>query len=161
MGLFDKLKQVKNFVTGGGAEICILPHSEEFDGNEPLRFTIQCQVKDADISVNKVYFKVRATEHIDAEGYEIEHEEDGSVEVERERVKQSIITYKDEVLVTGEQMLEANNSYEWEVALELPVEEVNSTYRGVNCTHEWEVYAGVDVTGNDPDTNWQNITVWF
>jgi hypothetical protein len=158
MGLFDKLKQVKNFVTGGGAELTIVAAEEVFNGNEPLRFKLQCQVKDAELSVNNIYFKIRATEEVVAEEIEVEME-DGELEVEKERVRQKVITYQDELVVDGEQTLEANELYEWDVEVELPVEEVNGTYRGRNCVHEWEVYAGLDIAGNDPDSNWQNITI--
>ena len=64
MGIFDKLKSVKNFVTGGGAEV----HAQLPDvlvRGESATVSIRAEIKDASMDVSSVYINVRASETID------------------------------------------------------------------------------------------------
>ncbi|MEN7549279.1 hypothetical protein AAG747_15250 [Rapidithrix thailandica] len=158
MGFFDKLKQVKNMVTGGGAVVNVAPANQISDGNEPVSLTISCQVKDADLSVRNVYLKVKAIEEVVARDIDIAREEDGELRRYQEDVSNTVETYSTEIQVAGAETLEANQSYEWTVDLEVPAN-INGTYRGRNATHEWKVYAGLDVSGNDPDSDWVTIEI--
>ena len=65
-----------------------------------------------------------------------------------------------EQIVHGADDLKANTSYDWEAQLELPSES-NGTYHGHNARHEWEIFAGLDMSGNDPDSGWVAFNVYF
>ncbi|UZR98697.1 hypothetical protein [Chondrinema litorale] len=158
MGFFDKLKQVKNMVTGGGAVVNVAPANQINDGNEPIAFKISCQVKDADVSVRNVYLKVRAIEEVVCRDTDIARDYDGEIRTIQEDVTNTCETYSTEIQVAAAETLEANETYEWIVEFEVP-SNLNGTYRGHNALHEWEVYAGLDVAGNDPDSGWVTFEV--
>ncbi|MEH0155918.1 hypothetical protein V6R21_17360 [Limibacter armeniacum] len=153
MGFFDKLKAVKNMVTGGAAEVVAsIEHDGELSVGEPFNIKVQALTKDADLKIGKVYLKLRAVEHIEAEGIEVEYE-GGEREVEHEIVKKTVETYNHEILVDGPQTMEANETYEWNVEVTIP-EKCNGTYNGVHAEHRWMFFVGLDAFGNDPDSGW-------
>lgn len=158
MGFFDKLKQAKNFITGGGAVVNIRTGESICDGNSPIKFFIEVVVKDADVNMNNLYLKVRALEEVTVRDTDHRENEEGEHVTESELVTNSHETFSSEVQVTGAETLEANKTYNWEYEFELP-QNVYGTYRGHNAVHIWEVYAGVDMSGNDPDSGWITFEV--
>lgn len=174
MGFFDKLKQAKNFVTGGGAKVYIDTPTTGFRRGEMANITIKADVKDADLNVANVYFKIRAVETSKAEGNASGNRSTGqgsgmgaaavrgvasnTGNSGRQVFTSTANTFNHELIVEGQTQLEGNQSYEWTASFEIP-NNVNPTYRGVNATHEWQVYAGLDCRGNDPDSGWVKIEV--
>ncbi|PWJ42797.1 sporulation protein [Sediminitomix flava] len=152
MGFWDKVKQVKNMVTGGAAEVVVLFHENELELGKPFNITIKAQVKDVDLAIDKVYLKLRAEERVEGEGVEIEYEE-GETEIEREIIHLRTTTYEDKLMVEGPMTLEAQQVYEWNVQLVIP-EDLNGTYKGKFAWHEYALFAGLDAAGNDPDSGW-------
>ena len=47
----------------------------------------------------------------------------------------------------------------WEATFQIPESE-NPTFDGQMIGHTWELPAGLDVTGNDPDSGWFQFEVW-
>ncbi len=161
MGLFDKLKQAKNFITGGAAKLSVSTEEEWSDASKPIKITVHCDIKDADCKVRKVYIKVRAIEEVIARDVDLARDEGGNVRRYTEDVRNTVETYHSgEQIIAGEQTLNANEHYEWTAEIELP-EESNGTYHGQNARHEWEVFAGLDMSGNDPDSGWIPMYVYF
>jgi len=153
MGLWDKIKQAKNFVTGGGADVSITFESMEVPVGGSMKIKVTALVKDAPLKMDKAYVKIRARETVQAK--DRDHNNGRST---TETVRNSVDTWKHEMPISGGQQLEANQSYEWEAEIQIPNGN-NPTYRGRNAWHEYEVFAGLDVPGNDPDSGWQQITV--
>lgn len=155
MGLLDKLKQAKNFVTGGGAKI----HIEQLSAYAPeagsLQLKISCEIDDAEISINNVYLKVRAEERVVVEDYDFEI--DGHSR--RERIFRDTVTFEDTIVIADAQTLAANSSHQWEVDLKIP-EDAHGTYSGIHARHVWEVQAALDKSGNDPDSGWIEIEIY-
>lgn len=158
MGFFDSIKSAANFITGGGATVNVATAEQMNNGNEPIPVQIQVVVKDSDIDVRNIYLKVRAVEYIETVQQEVEIEADGDVEVENEHVTLSHETYNTELIVDGAQTLEANETYTFETEISLP-HSVPGSYYGHAAKHEWSIYAGLDIAGNDPDSNWVSIHV--
>lgn len=158
MGIFDKLKQVGSFFTNGGATLTIRPVNQVSDGNQPVQLLITCAVDDKDLDVKKVYLQIRATEKVTVRNVEKAKKTGDRVDTKREDVSASSQTYKTEIQLSGPQQLTANQSYEWPAEFQVPAH-INGTYRGPNASHEWSVYAGLDVAGNDPDSNWVQIEI--
>ena len=158
MGLFDKLKQAANFVTGGAATVNVRPVNQVNDGNGPIELEIQARAKDVKCNVRNVYLKVRAVEEVVAKDIDLARDEGGQVRSVREDVRNVYTTYETEIQVAGAQELEANQSYDWKVSIDIP-QNMNGTYRGYNARHEWQVYAGLDMAGNDPDSGWVDLEI--
>ncbi len=156
MGFFDKLKAVGNAITGGAANVSIVVDGEPVLG-EPFNVIITADVK-SDVKVDKIYLLVKAWEEVKAEGVEIEYE-DGEMEVEKEMVHKVVDTFNAEIAVDGAQELSAGEKYEWVVEVNVPTEH-NGTYRGVHARHEWQLFAGLDAFGNDPDSGWVGFEIY-
>lgn len=151
MGFWDKVKSVTNMVTGNSAKVYL--EFVEPSLEEPFKVLIHAQVKDADISINNVYLRIRGVEHVIAPDVDMVREADGSVERYHENVEHSEETYETEMIVAGAEELEGNETYTWEAEVQLPPNAL-PTYLGRNAKHEWFFYAGLDMRGNDPDSNW-------
>lgn len=158
MGIFDKIKQAANFITGGGAVVSVYPENQISSSDEPIKIFISCQIKDADIKMNKVYLEVRAIETVEAQDVDVVIDYDGDKRTVRENIRNSVETFKTEIHVADAATLKANQKYEWEVTLNLP-QNIYGTYRGRNAFHLWQVFAGIDVSGNDPDSGWVEIEI--
>lgn len=155
MGFFNKLK---NFVTGGAATVSVRPVNQVNDGNSPIKVEIRAMVKEEDCDIRNVYFKVRAIERVVARDIDLARDEGGNIRRYREDVHDSFTTYEVEMQVDGAQTLKGNQTYDWNVEFEIP-HNVNGTYRGRNATHDWEIYAGLDMAGNDPDSGWVDLEI--
>ena len=159
MGFWDKVKSVKNMVTGGGAEIIVATEQTENSLDQPLIIHIKAMIKDADIKIDKVYLYIRATEEVVARDIDMVRDRDGDFERYVEDVSNTVQTFKTEIVVDGPQTLDANETYEWTTEVDLP-SNLNGTYRGENASHEWEMYAGLDAFGNDPDSGWVRFDIY-
>ncbi|WP_196888970.1 hypothetical protein [Aureivirga sp. CE67] len=158
MGLFDSIKKATNFITGNGADVKIYQNpgvNTKTNGFLPL--IIKIRIKDNNIQMNSLYLKVRATETVDVSKIEYEFE-DGEMEKDLERIKKNVETFSNSFEVSGSQILESGTEYTFEFNCPIP-NNVSLTYRGVHAQHKWEFFAGVDCSGNDPDSGWNEIEV--
>jgi hypothetical protein len=156
MGFFDKLKAVTNFITGGGAIVTVQTLEQVTAVDKPFAILVRVAVKDTDLSARRIYLQIRATEQVHVDDVDTDFERDGRIESRRESIDRSVVTYQTEIEVAGSQTLQANQVYEFETEILLP-DDVNPSYYGQNARHIWEVYAAVDVTGNDPDSGWHEF----
>ncbi len=54
--------------------------------------------------------------------------------------------------------IQAGQVYNWEGVIELPGN-TNPSLSGKLIDHKWEIQAGLDMPGNDPDSGWQTLSV--
>jgi hypothetical protein len=139
MGFF---KDLKNKVTGGGATVRVNVPAAQRGRAVPVQ--VQATAK-ANGKVSAVYLLVRGTESC-----EFKHN--------NEKVSSSKVSYESRIQIAGAQEIKEGETYNWEGQLELPVN-TNPTLRGSLIDHTWEVQAGLDMTGNDPDSGWQTLDV--
>ena len=156
MGLWDKIKSVKNMVTGGAADVTLSVEGESIEG-----FVVHSRafIKDADLKVDKVYLKVRSVEHVVAPDVDLAQDQNGNVVRVREDVRHSETTYQQEFVVSGGETLKGDTEYTWTTEVSLG-EDVWPTYKGRNATHVWEVFVGLDAFGNDPDSGWIQVDLY-
>ncbi len=139
MGFF---KDLKNKVTGGAATVRVNVPSARRGQGVPVQ--VQATAK-ASGKVSAVYLLVRATESAE-------------FKQNNEKVSGSKISYENRVTIAGAQDLKEGETYSWEGVLELPTNS-NPSLRGGMIEHTWEIQAGLDMTGNDPDSGWQSFDV--
>lgn len=161
MGIFDKLKAVKNFVTGGGATVTV--EINEPSLTQPFQVVVRTHVADADIKVTKVYLQIKAIEEVVLNDVPvpIEEEIDGEtrvVRVEREDYRREVTTYEQEIVVADQQELPAGSEHEWQA--EITLGDALPTFNGHNARHYWQIFAGLDMFGNDPDSGWVTFEMW-
>jgi len=140
MGFF---KDLKNKVTGGGATVRV--HVATAQRGRPTPVKIEATAK-ANGKVAAVYLLIRATENA-------QFKTDGG-----EKVSGSKVSYETRVSVAGAQEIKEGETYNWDGVIELPSSS-SSTLRGSIIDHTWEIQAGLDMPGNDPDSGWQTFEV--
>ena len=113
-------------VTGGGADVTLSISDASIEG-----FTVNARafIKDADINIDKVYCKVRATEEVIAPDVDFARDDNGSVVQVREDVRHNEITFQQEFVVTGGETLASGQEYNWSANIELP----NSVWPTYTC----------------------------
>lgn len=156
MGLFDKVKSLKNAITGGAAQVYLDTESISF--GEPFDVVVRVQVQDADVKVNRIYLEIEGREEIEVPDVDVVYEEDGDQERRREIVRAGSVTTELKITVAEGQELEANKSYEWTVSVELPNNALPA-YEGRYCQHSYVARASLDCFGNDPDSGWLELDI--
>lgn len=146
MGFFSNLK---NAVTGGAATVRVQAPSAQRGQAVPIQIEA---VAKANGQVNAVYVLVRATESATI------HESDHVGPSKGETAQGRKVAFETRINVAGAQQIESGQVYRWEGQLSLPAT-VNPTFRGQMIQHHWEIQAGLDMRGNDPDSGWQPIDV--
>jgi hypothetical protein len=153
MGLWNKLKGAVSTVTGGAATV-ELEVGEATLGSD-IEFRIVATAK-ADFDISGVYLLVRAVE--EAEVRDVDYDfEDGGRRIEY--VRGTHQTFDTRFDVVPAQSLSANETYEWEGTFTIPDSE-NPTFDGHMISHIWQIQAGLDARGNDPDSGWLNFEVF-
>ena len=155
MGFFDKLKSMKNAITGGGAKVYV--ETEGLDLEEAFDVTIKTQVSDANLKVNRVYLLVEAIEDIEIPDVDMTYDEDGESERRTEIVRKQTPTLQLEIPVAGAGELQANQQYEWTTTVQMPNHALEP-YDGKYCRHYYRMQAGLDCFGNDPDSGWIELS---
>lgn len=148
MGLFNKLKNAVNSITGGGAKVSVLVDSPSREA--PFTVQVKAVVADQDLTISRVYVKLSGLEEVVVHNVRREnftHDE-----------HESATTFEQEFVIAGEQTLQAKQEYAWEAQVEFP-KGCPPTYRGRNAKHELRILAGLDAPGNDPDSGWLILAV--
>lgn len=156
MGLFDKVKALKNSITGGAAKVYV--DSGNISLTEPFDVTVRVQVQDADVKMNRAYLNIEGREEVEVPDTDVVYESDGGIERRREIVRAQGITVDLVLTVAEGQTLEANQNYQWTVSVELP-RTAQAPYIGRYCRHRYLAKAGLDCFGNDPDSGWVELEV--
>ena len=149
MGLFDKLKQATNFITGGGANITLAPEGSEFDKAAPIKVRITAQIKDAPLNATSVYMDIRAREYVSL------HK---NINGKNENINEDHISFTHKVQTVLTAALEGKQTYDWELEFSLP-SNAQPTFHGTMAHQVWEIKGALDVKGNDPDSGWIEIRV--
>lgn len=151
MGFLDKLKGLKNAVTGGAADVFAEVGEARPGGVVPVR--VRAAAK-ADIKAKSVYVLVSATEEATVPNVEVAR--NGGVH--REAVHGEHQTFDVRVDLAGPQTLQNGQEYSWEGSFQLPPN-VSPSFYGQTIKHAWYVQAGLDTFGNDPDSGWIEFRV--
>lgn len=152
MGLFDKLKSMSNMVLGNSAKVELLVDATVQRG-KPFKVTVTAQIKDQDIDIHRVYLRLISTETVIVAKTVQEGNNTRIKDEEKKHVLNDV--YFD---VTASQVLKANQNYSWEKDITLP-DHVQPTYNAYPKTHVWQIIAGLDMKGNDPDSGWKDLFV--
>ena len=131
MGFLDKLKSVKNTLTGGGAEVYLSANaSEEFFGYE---YEITVKVGDADLKAEDVYVITKGVEEVEVLEADIVYDRQGEVDFRPDLVRASHTSFElRNVIELEEKVLSANETYAWQIEVELP-ENAQYPFRGRFC----------------------------
>ncbi|WP_309400323.1 hypothetical protein [Cerasicoccus maritimus] len=150
MGLFDKVKSMKDAVTGGGAKV--FAQAEAPVLGQPFTVTITASSTGADVKYDRVYLKVRGIEYIDMHD-NVSFSHDGQSHNKSVHIKKSTTTFEQEFNVAPAGVLPGSATEGWTIDVQLP-ENAMPSFRGRYARHYYAIFAGLDCFGNDPDSGW-------
>ncbi len=154
MGLFSK---IKNFITGGAAEVSIIYEEQVTDGSKPVKLFVTATAND-DCKIKKVYLNFRARETYVKREQRTRTDDDGQSSTYYEDVTTHEDHFVKEMILAENITLTKGQSEKWLAEIELP-NSVKATYHGKQVFFKWEAEAGLDMPGNDPDSGWVELIV--
>lgn len=148
MGFFSNLK---NAVTGGAATVAIdVPSSAARGDTIPIK--VSATAKSA-ADAKSVYVIIRASEHAELRDTDYSGGRSTTEVVHGQRT-----SFEHKLVLATGVKLAAGQTGAWEGAFQIPTQ-TNPTYQGQIIRHVWQIQAGLEMTGNDPDSGWQTIQV--
>jgi len=154
MGFFSK---IKNYITGGAAEVSIIYEEPVTDGSKPIKLFVMATAKD-DCKIKNVYLKIRGLETYVKSVKQSRTDDDGNSTYYYED-QTAYENHFDKNLSLAENIsLKKGQSEKWLAEFELP-NNPKATYHGKQVSFKWESYAGLDMPGNDPDSGWVELIV--
>jgi hypothetical protein len=161
MALMDKLKGIGRALTGSGAKVTVSADSGTIAA--PFTVRITATVADADLAIRGVYLLVRAQEIVRLDSGEVERSirakiHDFQADGRLNGITSTETTCDMRIQVAGADTLKAGQTYTWDGTVKLPPTSA-PTFNGRNAQHVWQVQAGLDATGNDPDSGWVTLHV--
>jgi len=152
MGFLDKLKSVKNYITGGGAELSI--NMKETFLRQAFGLSLEILIKDVDIKADRIYLVIQNVEAVEGEvdmRNSMNDSTHGTIGNRRRTVRKKHVIVENKITLDESVLLEANESYLYEKEIMLPMEGV-PTYVGKYSEIYWSVQAFVEKSGNDPNS---------
>jgi hypothetical protein len=142
-------------MTGGWADVSLVLADPQ--KGAAAQATVTVNVKGEPIDIARVYVKLQCREEVHIPNFRARDRDDpGDMDYVDVRKEEEI--YDQELTIAPAQRLEANQTYTFEGAVEIPAE-MPPTYRGRHCKLVWRTLAGLDMKGNDPDSGWQEFDV--
>jgi len=151
MGFFDKIKSAASAVTGGGATVTV--QVPQVVRGQSADVAVQATAK-KDLEISGVYLEIRCREEADVR--DTDFDEKGGID--REIVRGRKTTWSTKVDIAGGQKLQEGEATSWEGTFTVPPSSAPSL-RGQMVRVKWEVRAGLDAWGNDPDSGWREVEV--
>lgn len=149
------LSNIKNMVTGGGADVILtIP---EVDYGQDSNVNVSIKVKDAEIKSEELYLELQCNYHCNEMRIEYLDENKDSVV---DKIKISLIPVIRKVDSKKRQVNSAR-SYRALSTHEFPVKLMFDKPDFISSNNQivWKANAGLAVTGNDPDSGWKDFNV--
>ncbi len=120
---------------------------------QPVPVRIRAVIE-ADLKASEIYLLLRGMEH--AQVMDTDRKPGGGTK--RELVRGKETSYETRIMVDGAQQLSKGEERVWDATITVPADGM-PTLRGKMIRHVWEVQAGLDTVGNDPDSGWVEFDV--
>ena len=151
MGLFSNLI---NKITGGGAKVTVIAENPKLTGI--FKVNVKAIVADGDLKIEKVYLYLRSIEKTRVRN--VQFPATSTQSAQQRDVNGEEEVSKTEFVVAPAQTLTGKQEYNWTADVQLPPNAL-PTYMGKNAWYEWEIMAGLDAPGNDPDSGWIKLVL--
>jgi len=154
MGFIERVKALKNALTGGSATVWVSVDSPRLSGEFEVH--VKVNVAAVDVDVERVYILLEGREVIEIPDRGGTYIKKGGSQAHNGVVSAKSPTITKEYEVYGKGILQAYRGYEWSALNQLPGGALPE-YRGCYCTHTYFIKAGLDCSGNDPDSGWNEL----
>ncbi len=152
MGLFSGLK---NFLTGGAAELQLEPM--ELKVGQPCTVRVKVKVKDSDVKSKELYMYLRSEATCNEFKLELKDKNDDKkfdkLEITSSRISS---VWKQEKFSIDQSPLYRKSS---EVMLEKSIALPKDISPTLADRITWKALAGIDASGNDPDSGWSDVLI--
>ena len=150
MGLFDKLKDVANMVTGHAARVTLEYEPKVAFPGEDISVRITATSTGSQVKSGGIFVDLRAIERVS-----VNHtSSSGSYET----VQNSHTSFEQEIQIAPAFVLGANETKAFKGTVRLPTN-AQPTFSGYYAKHEWAIRGRVEATGNDRDSGFQVFRV--
>lgn len=157
MGLLDTLKEVKNFITGGGAIVTL--EIEEPVLKKPFKITVKAQTEDTDLEIKGVSLAIKSVESVVVHNVRAAPPSTGLPPYPDKSVRADSELYKEEFALSNTHArLLQKQVYTWVREITLG-EKALPTFQGKNAKHIWYVQGSLLVTGKNPTSGWVEFIV--
>ena len=146
MGIFDKLKDVTNLVTGGSARVTLEYEPQVAYPGEDIEVRVVVTSTGGQVKSGGVFVDLQAVERVQMPR--------GTVTGQESAVQTSHTTFNQEFRIGPAFTLAPNETREFEGVVRLP-SNVEPTFSGRYTQHTWSIRGRVEATGNDPDSGFQ------
>jgi sporulation-control protein spo0M len=142
MGIFDKIKDVTNMVTGGGARVTLEYDPQTGFPGDTVSVRITATSTGGQVKSGGVFVDLQAVERV-----RVSRASEADVQT-------SHTTFNQEFRIAPAFTLAPNETREFEGVVRLPPN-VQPSFSGRYTQHEWTIRGRVEATGNDPDSGFQ------
>lgn len=156
MGFLDSIKNLKNAVTGGAAKVSVAASGARLA--EPFAVTVRAVSQGVTVKYSRVYLIIEGVESVDVPDCEVQVTQGGASQTHKGRGQKSGVSVRHEVNLAAVGEIAPDQTGEWSAEVRLPAGALPE-FRGKFSKHEYRVFAGLDCTGNDPDSGWQPLRV--
>ena len=151
MGIFSKLKNL----TGGWADVKVTADETIRGGSSEVM--IQVSVGEEPIEIKRIYLKLKCVEEVTVPNQRIDDPRaDGRTRFGT--VSATEVLHQKEYTAAGATRLDAGINETVTCSIDVPGQ-LPPSFDGRNARIRWLVKAGLDMSGNDPDSGWQSIPV--
>ncbi len=157
MGLLDKIRSAAKSLSGGAANVTLA--SEPVVLGSPFTINILATIDDADVSARGVYLKIEGLEEVSIPREDVIYE-DGIADPARHRgrIRARARSFLMEYPIAEAGVLQADSTHEWPVEVTIPAQAI-PIFEGRFSRHRIRAKAGIDCSGNDPDSGWVDLTM--
>jgi sporulation-control protein spo0M len=150
MGLFDKLKDVANLVTGGAAQVSIEYEPRVAFPGENVSVRITATSTGAQVKSGGVFVDLRAVETVRLPR--------GVATGVDQAIHTTHTSFEQQFSIAPAFTLAPNETKEFEGVVRLP-SNMQPSFEGHYTQHEWSIRGRIEVTGNDPDSGFMVFRV--
>lgn len=149
------LSNLKNKMTGGGAKVTLQVENPKL--NSPFKVIVSAAVSGSDLDIKKVYIYLKSVEKTTVRNVDT-ISSDGS-RFKKDVHGEEILYPQTEFVISGPETLKANETYTWSKEISVSGGGLQ-TFKGRYAVHEWQLLAGLDAPGNDPDSGWLVVDLY-
>jgi sporulation-control protein spo0M len=151
MGLFDKLKDVTNMVTGGAARVSLEYSPSVARPGETLTVRVTATSAGSQVKSGGVFVDLRAIETM-------RMSVSRAVSGDNSSTRTSHTSFEQQFPIAPAFTLAPNETKVFEGQVRLP-SNVQPSFDGYFAQHEWSIRGRAEMTGNDPDSGFVGFRV--
>lgn len=144
MGIWDKIKSAKNYLTGGGVSLELL-NPEICYLRKPFNVVLYVKVDEVDVEIDSIYIHLKQQEKVSVPVRKRNSQGDSRSGMEHK----THLLYERKFLIEEDVILDANERYEFEVEIELPPNAFPS-FLGKYTELVWSMRAVAEKSGTNP-----------